>query len=452
MASHLSLPRVILSAACVAALLGWPARAATPSAALTFRFDLDPWHSTTRTVQFVAAGDQPGGDVTLVDSEGKQSVTAKKQSDAEKCQGAVGDERDTGLGDEPWCYELADVRAGKTVSGRLEGAESVVKLTVSARHGLLRPFIAALIAALAAAALVWTTNYGLASWVARRRLTAALGKHKSTLQGLEEWNADAEARLTEAQRLERIIWMHRRGAPQLKRVRGALKLEVERATPELGDNPLLVAARTEAEGTDVAVSDLVGPDDEIAVSEAQRLLELVRTARTGVAEFRSQVELLMPDIPDARKEEAEAVVRVAQASLTTLSPLRVSRVLDNLQQVIDELVSYMAPAELVAHAAVGLTAAPRAAAARAAAILASPRVRAFREAGEVGFAVGVGVVALMILVMLTALSANWAPNQTFAGFWDYAALVVSVFGSASIAGIVSAALLLGRTPGRAPGS
>ena len=48
---------------------------------------------------------------------------------------------------------------------------------------------------------------------------------------------------------------------------------------------------------------------------------------------------------------------------------------------------------------------------------------------------------LFKFVALTALSANYLPNNTFHSFADYAALVVSVFGSTTIVGIVGVAAL-----------
>jgi hypothetical protein len=450
-ASHLIAARSVPAALIVALVAASPAPAATPSGALTLRFDVDPRAESSHTVRFLAVGDAPDDDVKLVDSEGQHVVTATKSSDAKACDSAGSDERDTGLGESSWCVTLKGVRAGESVSGKLAGADATVKLTVTARHALLWPAIAAFVAALAAGILVWATTYGLSSLVAGLRRKAAVNRHKGEIQGLEEWDDDATDRLTEAQRLERILWMHQRGVPHLKRMRAALKKEVEAAAREMPENELLRAARHEAGRTDVKVTDLVGPDDEVAVSDAEQLLELVRTARAGLKDFDAQVDLLMPQIPDTSKGDAEALVAQARASLSTLSPLRVGRVLDGLQEVIDQLIGYAAPDRTAAFAVMGMSG-PRAAAARASAVLRSPRVAGFVDAAQAGVAVVVLVAALMALVVATALSANWAPKQTFASFWDYAALVVSVFGSATITGIVSAAVLLRSTQARRPGA
>jgi hypothetical protein len=444
---------MLLTAGVVSALLVSDARAATPSGALTVRFDVDPGTVTTHTVQFLAVGAVPAESVKLVDSEGKHAVTASKQSDAKACETAAKDERDTGLGDDAWCVKLEGVRAGQSVSGKLAGDGAVVKLTLTARDAWYGPVIAAIIAALVAAALVWTTTYGLSSIVTSKRLKGVVRRHKAKIGGLEAWNEEAADRLTESQRLERVIWMRDRGVPHLKRMRAALKKEVEGATADgIPDNPLLVAARSEAERSDMKVEDLVGPDDEVAVSAAEELLGLVRTVRAGLDDFEAQVELLLPQVPAGKKAEAEATIAVVRQSLTTLSPLRVTQVLDGMQQAIGQLVEYTAPTDRAAFAAVGISGGARAAAARVSAVVASPRVRGFVDAAGASAAVVVTVLLLMALVVATAVSANWAPKQTFAGFWDYAALVVSVFGSATITGIVSATILLGRTQGRRPGT
>lgn len=450
MASHLIAARSVAAALIVAILAASPAPAARPSGALTLRFDVDPGGESTHKVEFLAAGDAPDDAVKLVDSEGQHVVTATK-SDAKACDSVGSDERDTGLGTSPWCVTLKGVRAGESVSGNLAGADATVKLTVTARHALVWPAIAASVAAVAAGLLVWATTYELSSLVTGLRRKTAVRRHKGEIQGLEEWDDDAKDRLTEAQRLERIIWMHQRGVPHLKRMRTALNKEVDADTEEMRDTELLRAAREVAGRSDVKVDDLVGPDDEAAVSDAEQHLELLRVARAGIKDFNEQVALLTPQIPDSSKKEAEALVEQGRESLSTLSVLRVGRVLDGLQEVINQLIGYAAPGRTAAFAVMGIPG-PRAAAARASAVLRSPRVTGFVEAAQAGVAVVVLVAALMALVVATALSVNWAPKQTFASFWDYAALVVSVFGSATITGIVSAAVLLRPTQARRPGA
>jgi hypothetical protein len=73
------------------------------------------------------------------------------------------------------------------------------------------------------------------------------------------------------------------------------------------------------------------------------------------------------------------------------------------------------------------------------------RLRAAVDVVAATWPVMVAIVVLMIVATVAALSASYAPKRAFGTGWDYATLAVGVFGSTSVAGIVTAALLWRRS-------
>ena len=413
------------------------------AASLAVRYSLPPDGGHDRTLVLEALGPAPAGQVTLVDQEGRTSVrVAVLNLSNAACQHAP--VRDTGLGEDRWCLQLAGLRAGSEVTGKLSGPSSVVTLKVAARHGLRLPVAFSVLVLLLAAGFVLYTS-SLMGERASRLLTMALLRRRSDVAGLRDWAESAKDFLTWERIRSLVGWMRERGRQRATRARASLAAaEEEVSGAGLPDCPLRTSARDEAGSTVVRATDLVSPRGAILDHPAHVLEEALGRAVDLLDDFNTKVELLMPLVPQERMGDAEAKVRQTRASFTTISASDVESALPaRLNETTGLLTSYIGQA--AASAFMGTRAS-----ATSTSITTTPRER-FREVAEVGAAswpIMAAIVVLMVVATVAALSANYAQKPTFGTATDYTALAVAVFGSTSVAGIVAAALLWRR--GRPP--
>jgi hypothetical protein len=176
------------------------------------------------------------------------------------------------------------------------------------------PALVAAGAFLLAAGLVWLTTYGLPDYVNRLLIKRAVRRYKE-IEGIDAWVADARGHLTDADVLARVTWMHDRGVRRLK----AQRAELRASARKLPESDLRCAAEREADATPAPAGDLREPNGELAISHAERVLELVNGALAMIDAFDTAVAKLEPRLPEQRREEATKLIASKKLHLATLS-------------------------------------------------------------------------------------------------------------------------------------
>jgi hypothetical protein len=424
-------------------ILGTPAAltAQDPSkatATISLRYTTPPSGTEAPTVVLESLGPAPVATTTLVDEEGRTTVQAVVQELSEPtCRTAP--VRDTGLGDDRWCLLLRDVRAGSEVTGKLSGARSVVTLKVAARPGLLLPAVVAVLVLLVAAVFVLYTG-NLMGERANRLLLRAQLRRSSDVAKLPEWVEEAKDYLTYARMRSLVGWMRERGKQRATRARASLAAAEKDIGADIPPGcPLRTDARTEAKSVTVVATDLVSFKGEVIDHPARQLEDRLRQAEALVEDFNRKVRDLLPKVPAKQKPLAEAKVKSTRDSLATLSAMDVVSTLPGqLNEAIAQLQSYGSQAGTTVMQAIGVGQTQDAA---STATTVRERLEAAADIVAASWPVVFAIVVLMVVATVAALSVSYAPKRAFGTAWDYVALAVGVFGSTSVAGIVTAALL-----------
>ena len=327
------------------------------------------------------------------------------------------------------------------MTGTLSGPASSVTIKVAGRHGLRLPTTVAVLVLLLAAGFVLYTS-SLMGERANRLLLRAQLRRRSDVRGLDDWVARAEHFLTWDQMRSLVGWMRARGKQRADKARASLAAtEGEIGLEVLPRCPLREAAEAEARRTDVLADELVSDRGELLDLPATRLENELRQAEGLVRSFDAKVETLEPLIPEERKPDAKALVAQSRSGLVALSPGDVESTLPaQLNETIAQLMSYIGPGAPAAFMATEAWAVPPTVTAAA-----KERIRGAVDFVAASWPILLAIVVLMVVATIAALSTSYARNQTFATAWDYTTLAVGVFGSTSVAGIVTAALLWRRS-------
>jgi len=443
---------IVLAALLLAAIAAPDTLAATPrEGQVTFHFDLWPWSSSRPIVVLVGRGVAPVHPTPLVVASGRDRVVAKPIDPPDtRCERLR--YRFTGLGgSQAWCFSLDRLVASGSFSGKLRGSSASVTLTITTRHVWWSgPLWTAFGAAVVAVALVFFTSSRLPSLITALRLRSEKERTGKRVTDLDGWMREARGRMTQGDLLSAVIWMRTDGIAALEATRADLADALERASAIPDGSPLRTAARREAEKTSIDASDLLGTDGKRATSNASQLLGLIERMQADISEWQLEVGRLLPGVSPAHEKEAQQEIQDAQAELATLSARNVEWVKTKLDDVVGQLAVWSDSARPAVQALFG------------SGVTADVGLREFSDGVEFGrgslrrllpladatAARGLLVVTVILLMAVaagTALVANYLPNDTFGSFSDYASLAVSVFGSATITGIVGAALAWTKT-------
>ena len=435
-------------AAAAAALLAGPASAQNgpPTAELTIRETVGT-ERESRVLVIAAAGHQPSVDTFLADKSGQNPVNVRPlEPDDPLCEDVEDDEvRITGLGVARWCVLLEDVGAGHEVLGKLKGSESIVALTVTARHGWGLPAIVAFVSFLLAIVLVLVSTRWLPGVATSALLWLAL-RSDGGITDLPKWAKQAsKGRVSESGVLARVRWARRHGKQHVMAARAELDAKLAAQPRKIPDCPLRTDGEAEAARTDVKASELLTPAGTRATSPAERLLSLVERAEGAIEAFDEIAAALLERIPADQKNAAKVLIQqTGQRPVAYLSEFTLDSIVEEFKEVLEQLRQWAADAPpRMANAAldavpVGVRSVPaqlRAAAGGAA--------RATFAIGAVTLTAGV----LMLVATVAVLATAYVPNHTFGTTTDYVVLAATMLGSSAAAGTLTVLLLL-RGPGR----
>lgn len=424
------------------------------TATLKVRFDQPPSASATRVLELRAEGTPPSHPIEFVDPSGAHEVTGEVwiSTKSKPCPHAR--VVHTGLGETPWCLKVRKLPTGVSLTGRIAGAKLVVTVTLNSRDSLVWPVIATICALLLAVALLYIVTYGLPSLVPRFQLRQRLSRDRDKIAGLDAWVAEAEAHSTIADVAAQERSMRRAGIAHVRKVRVRLKSALEGGDAIPADAPLYIEGMEEARissSTPVPASDMLSPDGKRAVSHAEMLLVTVVRARKFIEEWKQQVKAL-----EIRHEsygrEGSPLLKEGLEALHALSPWTIDEIESSLRRKLIEAQTPEQPMLRLAalefmhsgHSELALTdlRIPQRLAPVSVRVARSvQRLVSIADIFAAGAATLIAVIALVLVASATALVANYASNDTFGSFADYAKLMTSTFGSASVATLLGVGLL-----------
>jgi hypothetical protein len=434
---------VAISAQAVAALDPTPAK-------LTIRLSGggktgQNFEEMTYLVKVSGVGWAKGQSAELVDATGEHTVTVKGLNPQTDCSGA--DELRTGTGTSDWCIQLTNVEGGHEYTGTItpEGAElerTALTLTVTARDGFVG--LPLLIVVIAGALGVWWALWvgsRLGRTVSKNLLLDAVGRNQGPdgtpmVTRLTNWLDEARhlpKAKTDDELRKIVLTAIEVEGPKRRAEKAALNQVVTAFVGKhagWGEAPLIEEARKIA-ASETSMYDIysvagdkqdANPTKDVTskVERAEALLARIESARG---------EITKSPNPESRKQELRAQADAIEAQLR-YSTVTVDD-LNNVSERILQLLGDIYPSDAESF---------RADARKELAFVPEDSVvlKEMIPAARARTAIVLTVIGFAVIAMITAASGTYGPNQTFGSGRDYLALAVAAFGSASVAGIVTA--------------